>query len=191
MKSSLVYLLIFITLIITNFAKKSSSSKIGKIDEDGRVMGARGGTELMMEALTKRLPRTLKRAFKISASRVRDVRDDGKKHVLWLHDLPEDPESQHLKRKESRDRFAAFVFVSRYQQRRYERHFGIEFPNSIVLRNAIVPFKHNDVQKSRGPIRLIYHTTPHRGLSILIPVFQELYVVFSNVGENFNHFSFS
>ena len=42
MKSSLVCLLIFITLIITNFAKKSSSSKIGKIDEDGRVMGARG-----------------------------------------------------------------------------------------------------------------------------------------------------
>ena len=117
----------------------------------------------------------------------KDLRDDGKKHVLWLHDLPEDPESQHLKRKESRDRFAAFVFVSKYQQRRYERHFGIEFPNSIVLRNAIVPFKHNDVQKSRGPIRLIYHTTPHRGLSILIPVFQELYVVFSNVGENFNH----
>ena len=168
---------IFITLIITIHAKESQF-EIGQIDEDGRVMGARGGTELMMEALTKRLPGTLKRAFKISASRVRDVRDDdGKKHVLWLHDLPEDPESQHLKRKESRDRFAAFVFVSRYQRRRYERHFGIEFPNSIVLRNAIVPFKHNDVQKSRGPIRLIYHTTPHRGLSILIPVFQELYVV--------------
>ena len=174
--------LLLIVLILTNesLAKTTRSMK-GEIDSKGRVTGAKGGTELMREALMIRLPRAFKRSFRISASRVRDETEDGKKHVLWLHDLPEDTESQHLKLKESRDRFSAFVFVSHYQKRRYERYFGIEFPNAVVLKNAIEPFKHKDVEKSRkGPIRLIYHTTPHRGLSILIPVFMELYKKYSD-----------
>jgi UDP-glucose:(glucosyl)LPS alpha-1,2-glucosyltransferase len=49
----------------------------------------------------------------------------------------------------------------------------VPYDNSIVLRNAINPFE--KVEKSLdGPIRLIYHTTPHRGLNILVAAYHEL-----------------
>ena len=57
---------------------------------------AKGGTELMKEELYKRLDKELLDKFQIIPSRVRDLEDD-KYKVLWLHDLPMDPESQHLK----------------------------------------------------------------------------------------------
>jgi len=44
---------------------------------------------------------------------------------------------------------------------------------SIVIKNAIEPIP---IEKKEydGTVRLIYHTTPHRGLEILVPVFEEL-----------------
>ena len=166
--------------LLSSSESLSSSSHqvygIGEIDRHGRVTGAMGGTELMVEALKARLPGVLKRSVQISVSRVREVEKGKRRHILWLHDLPEDPESQHLKDKKSRDRFDVIVFVSEYQKRRYEKYFGVKFTNSVVLRNAIVPFSHKDIQKNKdGPLKLIYHTTPHRGLSILMLVFAELY----------------
>ena len=62
---------------------------------------ARGGSELMQERLYRDLPKDLLDKFQIILSRVRDINPD-KKRVLWLHDLPGDPESEHLKDPEKR-----------------------------------------------------------------------------------------
>lgn len=69
------------------------------------------------------------------------------------------------------------ALVSEWQKRRYEEYYGIDFGRqAVVLRNAIRPFGNTDGLKSKeGPIRLIYHPTPHRGLEILIPAFSEVY----------------
>ena len=69
---------------------------------------AKGGTELMYQGLMDRLPDYYKENFQIIPSRVRNL-DPNKKKILWLHDLPMDPESQHLKDPESRKRFDGFV----------------------------------------------------------------------------------
>ena len=85
-----------------------------EIERNELSENAMGGTELMATALAERLEPELKDKFQIICSRVRDIEED-KIPVLWLHDLPNDPESQHLADKESRDRFAKFVFVSNWQ----------------------------------------------------------------------------
>jgi hypothetical protein len=54
---------------------------------------ARGGTELMQERLHKSIPEQLLNKFQIIPSRVREL-DPDKKKILWLHDLPHDPESE-------------------------------------------------------------------------------------------------
>jgi UDP-glucose:(glucosyl)LPS alpha-1,2-glucosyltransferase len=148
-------------------------TKTGSIDDKGNVVGAKGGTEMIKEALIKRLDPDLASQFNIIHSRVREI-DPNKKNILVLHDLFGDPEAQHLKDPESRRRFSKLVFVSNWQFQQYNLALGVTYSDSIVLKNAIEPI--NDVEKSTdGPIRLIYHTTPHRGLELLVPAYEVLY----------------
>ena len=147
-------------------------TKTGSIDDKGNVVGAKGGTEMIKEALIKRLDPDLASQFNIIHSRVREI-DPNKKNILVLHDLFGDPEAQHLKDPESRRRFSKLVFVSNWQFQQYNLALGVPYSDSIVLKNAIEPI--NDVEKSTdGPIRLIYHTTPHRGLELLVPAYEVL-----------------
>lgn len=140
---------------------------------------ARGGTELMQERLVKYVPSDLLNKFQIIPSRVRDL-DPDKKKILWLHDLPNDPESEHLKEADSRKRFDKIVCVSNWQMQLYNMVLGVPYGDCIVLKNAIEPIS---VPKKEydGTVRLIYHTTPHRGLDILVPVFERLCEVYDNI----------
>jgi glycosyltransferase involved in cell wall biosynthesis len=139
--------------------------------EDGTWTKAQGGTELMNKALYERVDNALLDQFNIIKSRVRKVSDD-KMNLLWLHDLWADPEAQHLKEPKSRARFARLVFVSNWQLQTYNLALGVPYSESIVLKNAIDPIQWKE--KSKDQVRLIYHTTPHRGLQLLVPVMEEL-----------------
>ena len=131
-----------------------------------------GGTEISRIALNTKLPADLKNAFQIISSRVRDL-DPNRPRIYWLHDLAEDPEVQHLRDPKSRKRFKKLVFVSHWQFSNYHKILKVPYSESIVIRNAIDPILSH--QKSMDyPIRIIYHTTPHRGLDILISVYKEL-----------------
>ena len=139
------------------------------MNADGTWNKAQGGTELMNKALYERVDNALLDQFNIIKSRVREVSTE-KKNVLWLHDLWSDPEAQHLKDSESRARFSRLVFVSNWQLQTYNLALGVPYQDSIVLKNAIDPIPL--VEKPKDQIRLIYHTTPHRGLQILVPVME-------------------
>ena len=142
---------------------------------DGSVQPNRvpmGGTELMYEGLKARIDPVLFNKFHIICSRIPDTLPEDKPIILWLHDLWNDPAAAHLADPESRKRFAKLVFVSHYQQQTYNAGLGVPYADGIVLQNAIEPISNHD--KPTDTINLIYHTTPHRGLEILVPVFVEL-----------------
>ena len=143
-----------------------------EIERNELNVNAMGGTEMMQKALQERLPKDISDQFQIIPSRVRDI-DSNKLPILWLHDLAEDPESQHLRDRESRSRFKRLVFVSHWQFSTYNKVLGVPYNESIVLKNAIDPIP-NHTKPKDGPIRLIYHTTPHRGLDILVAVFEQM-----------------
>jgi len=84
-----------------------------------------------------------------------------------------DPEAVHLREEVSRKRFDKLVFVSNYQFNTYNLAMGVPYSESLVLRNAIepIPWKPKSLD---GKIKLIYHTTPHRGLELLVPTFEFL-----------------
>lgn len=145
--------------------------KLGEITADGSVFGAKGGTELMKEKIES-LPKELLDDFQIIHSRVRDI-DPHRIPILVLHDLAEDPEVRHLAEDSSRRRFAKLVFVSNWQFTTYNKVLGVPYDCSTVLKNAIVPIEDHEKDMD-GPIRLIYHTTPHRGLEFLYPVYDHL-----------------
>lgn len=139
---------------------------------------AKGGTELMAERLYKYVDNNLLNQFQIIQSRVRDL-DHSKKKIYWVHDLPLDPEVQHLK-DGGWKKFDKIVFVSHWQQQMYNAYLGVPYSAGTVLRNAIdpLPFHKKDFS---GPIRLIYFSTPHRGLNILYSVFDILSKEFDNI----------
>lgn len=133
---------------------------------------SRGGTELMREGLEARLDSQLLEQFQIIPSRVRDLKED-KIRVLWLHDLPGDPESEHLK-DGGHEKFHALVFVSNWQCHQYIGYYNIPWSKCIVIENAITPIDQETITKPTDKVKLIYHTTPHRGLELLVPVFEKL-----------------
>lgn len=133
---------------------------------------ANGGTENIHRALDAKLSPELLEKFQLIPSRVRKL-DNRRKWVLVLHDLPSDPESAHLREKSSRDKFASIVCVSSWQKDMYNLQLGIPLEQITVIQNAIEPIPAH-LKPNDGKIRLIYHTTPHRGLGILVPVFEAI-----------------
>lgn len=147
-------------------------------DDPAPTTDAHGGTELMMKWLRDNVDENLLNEFQIIPSRVRELED--KPRILWLHDTADDPESQHLQRKSSRERFKKLVFVSNWQRQQYENFLGVPPSQSVVLKNAIKPIEEHK-KPDDGIIRLIYHTTPHRGLELLIPAFEHLCKKYDNI----------
>lgn len=133
-----------------------------------------GGTERMMEQIYRDLPEELLKNYQIIPSRVREL-DDSKLRVLYLHDLPEDPEAiAAVEDKGGWSRFNKIVFVSHWQRNRFFSKFPeIPWSKTAVIQNSIIPIEKHE--KPKDKINLIYHTTPHRGLNILVAVFKKLY----------------
>lgn len=145
------------------------------ISTDELSKDAMGGTELMKYGLAKQIDPALLDKVQIICSRVRELEED-KPRILWLHDLPNDPESAKISDPEWRKQFDRIVCVSHWQMQQYNMVKGLPYNESTVLLNAIQPFEFREQEtfSANKPIRLIYHSTPHRGLDILIAVFEAL-----------------
>ena len=131
---------------------------------------AMGGTELMkkwlFEELDKREP-GLKDKFQFISTRVRNLEPD-KQRILWIHDLANDPEVEHLKDPENWKKFERIIFVSHWQQYQFKTHLGFPYDKGIVIQNAIHPIPEHKKPNEDGKINVCYFSTPHRGLELLL-----------------------
>lgn len=146
---------------------------------DSLAVNAKGGTELMKYGLQSRLPEDLLNEFQIFVSRVEEEPDESKIRVYWLHDLPGDPSADSLKNG-GWNKFHKLVFASNWQMQAFINHYGIPWSKCVVLQNAITPIPHHE-KPNDGTIRLAYWSTPHRGLNILVPVFDKLCEKYDNI----------
>lgn len=138
-----------------------------------------GGTEQTCRLIESKLDPELLEDFQIIPSRVGMLKND-KIRVYHLHDLPEDPETKHLKNISSCNRFHKLVFCGNWQYNRYVAELGIsQNDKCATIDTPIVPLQLKE--KSREEIRLIYTSTPQRGLGILVPVFEELCKKYDNI----------
>ena len=127
-----------------------------------------GGTELMRNWLFTELEKRepgIKDKFQWISTRVRGLED--KQRILWVHDLANDPEVQHLKDKENWNHFERIVFVSHWQQNQFRTHLGFPYEKGVVIQNAIHSIPEHEKPKD-GKINVCYFSTPHRGLELLL-----------------------
>jgi len=156
------------------------SDSYNPFEENEISIHSQGGTERMKRGLAQRLPEGLADDFQVICSRIRKYEED-KIRIYWVHDLPEDPELAHIATEESRSKFHQFVFCGQWQYYRFQHH--LKFPyniKSIVIDTAIEPFDLTE-PKPDDKIRMIYTSTPQRGLQLLVPVFEALAKEHSNI----------
>lgn len=144
-------------------------------EENEISTNANGGTEIAKRSLGSMIDPELQKHFQVISSRVRDL-DNEKIRVFFAHDLPEDPESAKFKDQSFKDSFHKFVFISNWQYQRYQLFHNIPYDNkSIVLETGIIPAPETALIKPNdGKIRLVYTSTPQRGLELLIPAVEFL-----------------
>lgn len=151
-------------------------------EENEISIKSNGGTELSKRSIAKYIPEELANEFQIIASRMREIEED-KIRIYWVHDLADDPELEHLRDENNRNKFHKIVFVSHWQMNDFITKYNIPWTDKLcVIENPIVPIETH--QKPTDKINLIYFSTPQRGLSILVPVFEALAKQYENIHLN-------
>lgn len=144
--------------------------------------GAMGGTEILRARLEEYIVPEVLDKFSIFNGRLPDGYDfeaDEKPKILWVHDLIGDPSLDHLK-DEGWKKFDRIVFVSNWQMYQFMQFYRIAWEKCVVIQNAIVPIESHE-KPMDGKIRLIYFSTPQRGLNILYTVFDALSKRYDNI----------
>tara|TARA_Y100000590_G_scaffold368086_1_gene428509 strand:+ start:404 stop:1381 length:978 start_codon:yes stop_codon:yes gene_type:complete len=132
-----------------------------------------GGSENQLRLLLKHLPdKSFKDINLILNSTRHNLIEKDKINVLWVHHFIDQKEIQNLGSNDFIDKLDWIVFNSDWNCEKHINHFKIPKNKTIVIRNAIE--KIDFIEKPKDKINLIYHTTPWRGLVLLLKVFKEL-----------------
>lgn len=144
---------------------------------------ASGGTEMYMRFLYNgNIPRHLLENVQIIPSRLRQLKED-KIRIWFEHNLPNDPESMKpFASEQMRNSFHKIIFLSNWHYNSFIT--GVKAPYSTQCAvieggmHCIEPFERDPLfPKKPDPkkqVNISYHTTPHRGLELLVPVFTKL-----------------
>ena len=101
-----------------------------------------------------------------------DLIENDKINILWMHHFTNQKEAENLASKEFIQKLDYIVFNSNWNFENHSYQFKLPKNKTKVIKNAIE--KIDFEKKSKEKINLIYHTTPWRGLSILLKVFKKL-----------------
>jgi glycosyltransferase involved in cell wall biosynthesis len=89
-----------------------------------------------------------------------------------MHHFVNQKEARNLRSKDFINKLDWIVYNSNWNLEQHIKYFDIPKNKSIVIRNAIEKISFEE--KPSDKINLIYHTTPWRGLKILLKVFKNL-----------------
>ena len=132
-----------------------------------------GGSENQFRLLLRNLPdESFKDINLILNSTNYELLEKDKINVLWMHHFVNQKEAKNLESKDFISKLDWIVYNSNWNLEQHIKHFHVPINKTIVIKNAIE--KINFVEKPLDKINLIYHTTPWRGLKILLKVFKDL-----------------
>ena len=132
-----------------------------------------GGSESQLRLLLKYLPdESFKDINLILNNANYDLLEKDKINILWMHHFVNQKEAKNLASKDFIGKLDWIIYNSNWNLEQHINYFHVPKNKSTVIRNAIE--KINFVEKPSDKINLIYHTTPWRGLKILLKVFKNL-----------------
>jgi len=132
-----------------------------------------GGSESQLRLLLKHLPdENFKDINLILNSTNYELLEKDKINILWMHHFVDQDEARNLRSKDFTNKLDWIVYNSNWNLEQHRKYFNVPQNKSVVIRNAIE--KISFIEKPKDKINLIYHTTPWRGLKILLKVFKDL-----------------
>lgn len=131
-----------------------------------------GGTEILHENLLKYVNSDLLGKVNLIVSVCDKTLLSNRPNILWQHVNTDQRVAQGCKDIEFVNGIDKFVYVSDWQRQKYHSEFNLPYERSIVLYNAIEPIPY--IEKPKDKIKLIYTSTPWRGLEILLESFKLL-----------------
>jgi glycosyltransferase involved in cell wall biosynthesis len=133
-----------------------------------------GGTELQHNFLEQYVSKDLLDKFQICTSVPGKVPLSKEKiNVLWQKMAPDQPHFQEFfKSEEQINKYDYYVFNSHWNYEQFRKTFKLPEHRCTVIKNGIPDIVKRDPEPRRDKIKLIYHPTPWRGLSVLLGAMQ-------------------
>ncbi len=163
-----------------------NSLKISQVKEKNRILNnlqndktrsvlfseSFGGSENQLRLLFKYIPdEYFENVNLILNNSDPNLLDPKRKNILWMQHFVNQKEAQNLSSKEYLNRIDYIIFNSNWNFEKFQYQFKIPENKSIVIRNAIEKIEIKEKKKDR--INLVYHSTPWRGLKVLIEIFKK------------------
>lgn len=98
--------------------------------------------------------------------------DPARVNVVWQHLAYDQGAIRGMANTDFIKAIDHFVYVSHWQKEQFRNRFPIDLSENHVIRNAIEPIEFKE--KPLGKIKLIYTSTPNRGLEVLLKAFKIL-----------------
>ena len=137
-------------------------------------MNPKGGTEILKEQLLAQLPEESLDGINLIGSICHPslVKED-KINILWQHLSYDQPNVRLMQDRKFVDSIDYFIYVSHWQYNKFREIYKIPEYKSFVIKNATHAFDTVEKQKD-NKIKLLYTSTPWRGLAILIKAIEIL-----------------
>ena len=137
-------------------------------------MNPKGGTEILKEQLLAQLPEESLDGINLIGSICHPslVKED-KINILWQHLSYDQPNVRLMQDRKFVDSIDYFIYVSHWQYNKFREIYKIPEYKSFVIKNATHAFDIVEKQKD-NKIKLLYTSTPWRGLAILIKAIEIL-----------------
>ena len=132
-----------------------------------------GGSENQLRLLLKYLPdEEFKNINLVLNNTDLKLLENDKINILWMQHFVNQEEAKNLGSKTYVDKLDFIVFNSHWNFEKFVYQFKVPENKCVVIKNAIENIEHEE--KPKDKINLIYHTTPWRGLALLLKVFNNL-----------------
>ena len=138
-------------------------------------MNPRGGTELQVELLERFADKNLLDQVQITTSVPEKIPlHPTKPNILWQQNSYDQANLMPwFKDKENHKKYDWYVFNSHWCYEKFRMMFDIPTSKCLVIKNAIDKITPRNLDYNKGdPIKLIYTSTPWRGLNVLLGAMQ-------------------
>jgi glycosyltransferase involved in cell wall biosynthesis len=131
-------------------------------------MNPKGGTEILKEQLIAQLePGSIDGINLIGSICHPSLIQKDKINVVWQHLSYDQPNVQYMQDRKFVDSVDYFIYVSHWQYNKFRERFQIPEYKSFIIKNATPKFEVKPRNKA-GRIKLLYTSTPWRGLGVFI-----------------------
>ena len=138
-------------------------------------MTPKGGTEILKEQLIAQLePGSIDGINLIGSFCHPSLIQKDKTNVIWQHLSYDQPNVQYMQDRKFVDSVDYFIYVSHWQYNKFRERFQIPEYKSFIIKNATPAFEAKPKSDVISPVipqnkvKLLYTSTPWRGLAILI-----------------------